>query len=334
MLVVDYDLVMVDPDNARHTGEELARMCRLFSKVGYIIILNQFNREVDFDFDLRMHRHPASHADLNIAARTIGQEGLWRPVASNGFKPWHWDDIEGVSNSRMTLAADLARTGLSGSIADHLGVPDAAILAMPDTTFEYLDKTSLGVDDFRRTTFLNFLRQQVEGKELPGMAEWNAERASCWAVSRTGKWLSRMLLGPQDILIDIPHLIDRLPFLMDPDFGDVQDPKSWHRLVHAGPEAISEPVRSHTRFADSMRWLGRATFWWPLIEEHEYVQDMRARFSLANLPNLVFAEDRSRFVDPKDAVEFRNDDPNRFRQRWVSPVPGLIYEPRRRLLEY
>jgi hypothetical protein len=330
VLVVDYDLVMVDPEAARHTGEELARLCRLFSDVGYIVILNQGNRTVDFD--LRMSTRPRSHADLNIASRTVGQHGLWRAGPANGFRPWIWDDVSAVVATRRQLAKKIADKSLEISIADLLEIPDVAISAMTDEAFEYLNQSAKSVEQFRRTTFIDFLGQQVESKEADGLIRNSPRRAATWAVARTAKWLSRQLLGPQEILVDVPHLIERLPFLMDPTFGPVTDPATWAKLPAAGIDAVIEPVRSATSFAASVEWFGKATFWWPLIDAHPAVRELRSTFSPSNVPSLVFAEDRSTFVNIEDASEFRNDHHNRFSLRWVKPVDGLIYEPRRRLL--
>eukprot|EP01012_Entosiphon_sulcatum_P031997 TRINITY_DN40730_c0_g1_i1.p1 TRINITY_DN40730_c0_g1~~TRINITY_DN40730_c0_g1_i1.p1 ORF type:complete len:403 (+),score=31.80 TRINITY_DN40730_c0_g1_i1:323-1531(+) len=334
VLVIDYDLVEVDAEFARHTGEELARLCRMFARVGYVIILNQYNRAVDFDFDLTMQRHPNSYGDLNISANTVGQQGLWQSFPENEFRPWHWDDIASVVKTRRTLADGLAEAGLNVSIADTIGIPNAAIDVMPDKTFEFLDRTRSTTAEFRQVTFHDFLKHEVEGKEVPGLEAWNKERAATWAVSRAAKWLSRMLLDPQEILVDVPHLIDRLPFLLDPEFGAAEDPATWANLPQAGPEAIVEPVRSAALFGQSHQWLGKATFWWPIVEQHEYVREQRPIADLSKLPYLVFAEDRSKFVEAKEATAFRSDDNGRYQQRWVSPVDGLRYEPRRRLLEY
>lgn len=331
VLVVDYDLVMFGDDNARHTGEELARLCRILADVGYVVVMNQYNRSAHFD--LRLSGHPNSYADVNVAAIAVDKPGLWRSVTVGDFKPWYWDSISDLIKSRRTLSLKLEDKGLDSSVIEFIGMPDEVLNALPDEVYEHLNRDGKTSDDLVATTFHQFLGQQIESKDIARLIMTKPGRAAALAVARTAKWLSRMVLGPQDLLVDIPHLLERLPFLMDPEFGDPADPAVWQRVPLAGLEAIVEPLRNECAFLESELWLGKACLWWPKLDRHESIRELRSKATVRSVPNIAFAEDRSIFVPIPEAEEFRSDYQGRYGRRWVKPFDGLEYEPRRRLLE-
>lgn len=332
VLVVDYDLVFLDDEHARHTGEEVARLCRLFSSCGYVVVMNQGNRTAHFD--LTLTGRPASYADLNVAAVAIGEPRLWMAEAASEFRPWYWDDIRAVVVSRRKLSeAVSAKQALAGPINQMLKIPAEAIAALSDDAFEYINPDARSAEEFEATTFATFLEHTTEGKWAKDLMETAPERAAGLAVSRLSKWLSRMVLGPQDVLVDVPHLIERMPFLMDPSFGDPRDPISWERLTSAGFEAVIEPIRTDCRFDASIDWIGKPALWWPLIDRHEWIEKGRGSFDLSEIPPLVFAEDTSSFIPLGEATEFRSKHHNRYARRFIKKFPDRIYEPTRRLLE-
>ncbi|MES3057312.1 hypothetical protein O6V14_16900 [Sphingomonas faeni] len=331
IILVDYDLEMYGDDKARHTGEELARMCRMVSNAGYIIVMNQFNRKAHFD--LRLTGKPNSYADLNISAATISQKGLWQSVEAGQFRPWIWDDIVKVVKSRRSLTSQLTEVGLDSSILEFLSMPPEVVEVMPDEAYEHLSRTGKTSTDLLSTTFRQFLSQQVESLDIDRLIRTSPQRAANLAVSRTAKWLSRMVVGPQDLLVDIPHLLERLPFLMNPEFGDPADPHVWQRVPMAGFNAIVEPLVADCAFAESEAWLGRQSLWWPKLDRHPLTAEMRTSAKIRSLSDVVFAEDRSIFIPYEEAEEFKSDFRNRFSRRWAKSQDGLEYEPKRRLLE-
>lgn len=333
VLVVDYDLVFVDDKEARHTGEELARLCRIFSTCKYIIVLNQGNRTMHFD--LTLGTRDRSYADLNIAALAVGQPSLWGEAESVTFRPWHWRNISLANKARETLAAEIARDGvLESSILDFIGMPDAAASAMSFAAFEFIGPDKKDIAELRTVTFSEFLCLSTEHRDLELLLIHNRHAAARVAVARLSKWLCRIVLGPQDVLVDVPHLLQRMPYLMSSEIGDPNNPESWARVVAEGERSIDSNLSSELWFERACEWIGRPALWWPNVDGDEYVAKLRADFDFANLPDLVFAEDVSSFIPADGAHEFRSDFTNRFGRRHVQRVDGLKYGPPARFLEF
>lgn len=331
VLVVDYDLVHVDDKNARHTGEEFARLARLYSSCGYIIVVNQFDRETQFDLTLK--GHPKSYGDVNVPATAVGLPALWSQAAQGEFYPWYWDDILSTLTHREELVEMLAQGDhLESSVLAFVGMPVEAAGRLSDTAYEFLDPSASDVEGLRRATFAEFLIRSTEHRDVERLLAKQRKRAAATAIARLSKWLSRMLLGPQDVLVDVPHLIQRMPFLLDPALGDLGDAATWDSAIAEGQEAICPEVRNDCSFVNAPLWMGRAAFWWSAIEAHPFVAEKRAVFDFTTMPDLVFAEDISRFVPFEEATEFRAGFHNLFDRRYVKRLEGNSYGPTRRFV--
>lgn len=329
VLVVDYDLVLIDAKKARHTGEEFARLGRLYSDVRYIIVMNQGNSSIDFD--LTMTGRPQSYADLNIPSKTVGTPALWRSVGAGEFCPWQWDEIDAITSGRKSLVDDLAKEGgLSNSILDYVECPDDVIALLSDAAYEFLDPSADTPGDLKAVTFDAFLHRTTEHKDVAGLIEHRRRRATSVAVARLGKWLSRMLLGPQEVLVDVPHLLQRCPFLLNPEAGSVEDPATWNKALKMGLGAIAEPIHE-CAFLKSPQWIGRESFWWPMVTNHRFFEEIRAKFDYAKTADVVFAEDISLFIPFNEAREYRAGFHNQYDNRYIKGVDGVQYGPSRRL---
>ena len=93
ILVIDYDLLHVDENNAQYTGEGLGRLARMFTDCSVVVILNQYPQA---QFDLRLRGNLESHADLNVDAELVGTPGLWQDAPWEGFRPWKWQTLLGA----------------------------------------------------------------------------------------------------------------------------------------------------------------------------------------------------------------------------------------------
>ncbi len=331
VLVVDYDLTMIDSTKARHTGEELARLTRLYSNVGYVIVTNQGNRS--FDFDLTLLGKPRSYADLNIPAETLRAAGLWSLAAEGDFNPWGWDDIPATIAARASLTDELSRNGmLDANILDYLEIPSPAVAAFDDDVYEFLNPEARDEAELRRKcTFRAFLQATTEKKALDRVLADDVRQASIVAISRLSKCFSRLLLGPQSVLVDVPHLLERYPFLMAKAYGDPADVAAWAGVPAAGLAALDAEVAKDCAFQGASRWIGKEALWWPLVEQHASVSALRAEFKLEKVADVAFAEDVSAFIPFEDATEFRAAFHNRFDRRYVQLVEGYQYGPSRRL---
>lgn len=328
VVVVDFDLVIFDAANARHTGEEVARLCRLYSQVGYIIVLNQGNRSSDFD--LTMVGRPKSYADLNIPAKAVKLPGLWSAAPIGAFNPWDWDDIESTIKSRRKLVRFVA-DNIGASILETLQVPDEAIGAFSDEAYEFIDPSAADAASLRKVTFEDFLTRLSVHKDAAILLQGEQLQAAEVAVARIAKWLSRLLLGPQNVLVDVPHLLQRQPSLINTSLGSAEDIAVWNNAI-GRDDAVDAEVTESSAFADSQSWLGTQAYWWPLVESHEKATELRMNFDFSKAADVVFAEDVSLFIKFDDAKEFRAAFHNRFDRRYIAKLAEIEYGPTRRMI--
>ena len=328
VMVVDFDLVVFDAANARHTGEEVARLCRLYSRVGYIIVLNQGNRSSDFD--LTMVGRPKSYADLNIPAKTVKRSGLWSLASPGEFNPWDWDEIHSTIAARRALVVSVAEN-LNAGVIETLKIPDQVISAFSDEAYEFIDPSAADPAKLLGVTFADFLKRLSVHKDVETLIAEDSTQAAEVAVARIAKWLSRLLLGPQDILVDVPHLLQRQPSLMSSAAGDPVDANCWNKVIGRS-DAIDPGVADASVFIDSPAWLGTQAYWWPLVESSEQATQLRSGFDFSKVADVVFAEDTSQFIPFTEAKEFRASFHNRFDRRYIAKLPGIEYGPTRRLV--
>jgi hypothetical protein len=114
-------------------------------------------------------------------------------------------------------------------------------------------------------------------------------------------WLRRDLIGPQDILLDPPHLQMRAAL----DEKEAPDAQSWNATAQSREAPFGlmptayDAVYSKHRFAHS-EWLPYPGFWWPAIERDEAFLALREKYHVRSL--LVFCEDTRRFQEAGSAT--------------------------------
>jgi hypothetical protein len=140
-----------------------------------------------------------------------------------------------------------------------------------------------------------------------------------------------MLLGPQEVLVDIPHLLQRCPFLMAPNLGSPSDISTWNAIIEAGLGALADEVKG-CAFGDALKWIGRPAVWWSEVVSHPFFESARTAFNFSEVADAVFAEDTSRYIPFANATEFRAGFHNQFDNRYLERVGGVEYGPSRRLV--
>lgn len=322
ILVIDYDLLHIDQDNAQYTGEGLGRLSRMFSDCAVVVVLNQYP---DAQFDLRLRGHLQSHADLNLDAELIGTPGLWQDPPWEGYRPWMWQTLfRAVETQRQREA--LIDKAFDCSIVDTLGmqVDDASRLS--DTAFGLLAPTANTYEDLRKVTFRSLLTNISDGRDARAISKSNRKAAVRVASARIGKWLEREVLGGQDVLVDLPHLVQRFPFLLADKMESLE---AWNQAIHC-LDTFRDTLDDECLFAHGA-FLSKPAIWTRRFQEVENIREMRASFDFASVPSFVFAEDRSAFVHLSDAVEFRAGFHNAFDRRFIFPDERIRYAPQRRL---
>ena len=322
ILIIDYDLIHVDDARAHHTGEGIGRLARMYSDCAVIVVFNQFSQ---FDFDLSLRGHLASHADLNLTVELLDKPGLWTEPPWQGFRPWSWQTLSKAVESQRARETTFRRS-LDTSIVDTFGIEAEDALGMSDSAIGFIAPEARNFDELRAMTFRSFVSMTAgrDGKSLLSSDESAAVR---FGAARIGKWLDREVLGPQDVLIDVPHLLQRFPFLLGEKMEDVE---AWNATIHQ--------TNCLRKYIDDSYWfepagcLSKPAVWVRRLEADPEFRKQRADFSNYSLvPDVVFMEDCSVFEDISLGKEFRAGFHNSFDRRHVRQCPGVRYGPQRRL---
>jgi hypothetical protein len=220
---------------------------------------------------------------------------------------------------------------------DHLRVPIVETLdlsepnasKLSDTAFGFLAPKAIGFEGLAGTTFADFVcgnSAAVNARDGEKVLERDPAAAARIAASRIFKWLEREVLGPQDVLVDISHLLQRAPYLL---MGDIRDPSVWASAASGDRSVVSHLVPSDAWFA-AEDWLIRPAVWWERVERLPEVREARAKFDFGVVPDLVFLEDASCFGQLGEATEFRAGFHNAFDRRYVAKFGDVTYAPQRR----
>ena len=344
ILILDYDLLYVDQRHARHTGESLARLARTFSNVRLrnekepvvsptaqvVVVVNQFQ---DAQFDLSLRGHVTSHADFNLDAALLDEPGLWadlRKLHHRGgspwaeFRPWHWQTLFHAADTQAARQ-DWVHRNWREPIVGALGMRDDDVARLTDTAFGFIAPKSKDGEELQKRTFEDFARSPGSGAN--GAALVDQRIASRFVGARIGKWLERLVLGPQDALIDLPHLVQRFPFLLG---NDVKELEAWNAVIHDS-EFVKGQLPEKCLFEPS-DILSRPAVWSHRFENDEDVRERCRSFDFADVPAFVFLEDTSSFAPIKEATQFRAGHHNAFDRRFVKYLSeDYTYAPQRRL---
>lgn len=301
ILIVDYDLFK----STETTGEEVAYLARCFSECGTIVAVNQFVRE-GFTFDLTLLGHPDSFADVNLLANQISEPGLWRTPWA-GFRPWYWPLLPRAVEAFEQRVLEL-EGNLDQEILEFLEIPPEVIEIFPVGAVEFISKAD--------ATFRSFVEES--GKALRGRRERVAsdKAVARIAAARLSKWLERLVLPGQNILVDAAHLLERYPSLFKGD--SLEKLIGWpevHELVTPGESIVDIAKIEPYRFKRNA-WLSRTAWYWPLVSECEQISEVLDPW--APRPLLAFCEDTSRYVHPDQATEFVAKVDSPFVRRFVS----------------
>jgi hypothetical protein len=214
------------------------------------------------------------------------------------------------------------------SLAESSPIPIWEVIGFPVNVFETLPRSTAeflgrGAEP-AETTFRRFVAES--GNSLRPK---DAENASDDVVARVGaariaKWLERLVLPGQDILVDAPHLVWRFPTLLAGDVGEIE---TWNRTARlANYEALGLTTEVIEPFhAKKAHWLSRPAWFWNDLRECEEIAEVREPWKV-NAPEWVFCEDASRFcMEPYK--EFVADTESPYARRFVKEFGGVDYVP-------
>lgn len=322
VVVIDYDLREKLPGA---TGERISYLARCYSRCGFILGLNQFERFPTFDLTLR--GHPESFADLNLHDSMLAFRGLWATDKWEDFRPWAWPLVPRMAGSLEQRVSDVAANGTAGILKTlGLAAEEAPLLSRQVASF--LGGTARA----ENVTFDQFVRESGHG--LRGADRAGPSARARIAASRVSKWLERLVLPGQDVLVDAPHIAARFPSLLRASDAA----KAWS-------ETATIPKRATSRISVNLdaktiaahiyphnHWVSRPVWYWAAVSGEPEVQEVADPWAVTT-ERYVFCEDSSRFHVPKDARPFQPGGPTTFIKRFVerkrpaSSPPGLRYLP-------
>ena len=355
IVIIDNNLAALEIEGTRLTAEAVAGFVRAFTGAHYIVSLNK-NPEVDFDLRYLVGDYQ-TQADLALNADHLSNPALWTgnpKDTKDGFLPWYWPALNYVSKKRLEQVKFVKRN-MRSAILDTLSFRGRAVdylsrHAVGALSSEVSDPTDGESDDrsVERTTFVEFFLDSCRSLPVRVERERIAEAASAGSknaveiIARVvsaeiDKWIRRDVLGPQDVLVDIPHLLMRMPFVLG---GGVCDIDQWDgAMTDTEPpfgmdREIYENHISDIKFMHDV-WVKSPCFWWPDLKTNEALNDL---FFAAGdeWPDAVFCEDISLFrtvtqnegeFGPKEfAAEFEGS----WSRRYVARLPDWKYAPRSR----
>jgi len=316
IFIIDFDLMKTHPFL---TGEEAAYLLRCYSRCGLIIGLNleSGRRVLPSYFDLTLRGHPDSFCDLNIDAAQLDNPGLWTNIR-NGFRPWHWPQIPDY--------LDLLEKKIS-CVLDNPAKPivqllqfDGILQLFPSSALQFLGGKPAEV------TFKQFVVNSGNG--LRGKDKTTDEMIARIAAARVSKWLERLILPGQDILVDAPHLVSRFPSLLK---GDQRDLAIWNKITELSSNVGSLPlmlekIESFT-FKENY-WLSRPAWFWNNLYTNDRILEVANPFKKIET-EFVFCEDSSTFERKENCREFYATIDSPYNQRYIHarPFQDVDYAP-------
>ena len=247
ILIVDNDLFELE-NFSDFSAEMVANRARVYTTCGCIVVLN---RSPDLDFDLSLVGHSDSKADLHINDRFIADDGLWLTCPKEGrtFRPWHWPLLRAAAKLYKSRVDQLREFLMSHErdmpILDYFGFAEDAKNRLSRSARAFLHPSRRAEE----VSFYDFLAGNARAVDVKDgtkiIGKRDNDRVAQICAHRISKLLDRLILGPQDVLIDLPHLVERLPFLIPPD--QRESPDFWSsmaRLEDAPSQQLVEDISS------------------------------------------------------------------------------------------
>ncbi|MHB0803955.1 hypothetical protein [Stutzerimonas nitrititolerans] len=341
LLIVDYDLLGLDSDNqsAWSTGAEVAYAARLMSRVGPIVVVNQYGTN---SFDLTMRRASPSYADLDLGSKHITSPGLWKDSNFEGFRPWHWPNLNKES-LRFNELSQFVQENLDSSVIRTIGLELSDFDSPQYISPELLARLGLSRDG--EMTFRELLLgfEKENGRRQPNpisvfnILEKDAELVQNMpddVLSRLGAavlshWIERLILPNQELIADAPHLAYQYPWVV----RHYDNPEAWAQL--ASLDQAKGLIDEIEKYRVQPTCLASRPVYWSEKIKREI--KLPLDFSMQNIPDIAFCEDASIFKEKSSCTAFPSDLQSFDRERWViddlvSGGETVNYEPQAYLL--
>jgi len=319
IFIIDFDLVYFS-DKSFLTGENISYITRCFSKCGLIIGLNQYMHSHENVFDLTLKGHPESYCDINIGSSQLDNDSLWGEEVTS-FRPWYWPNLLKSVEDFTQRTKDVI-TNPQSPICEVLGlkkVVDTFPRAISDFLGNELDKLSF-------EEFVIKSGNGLQGRDTKA----TDEMVGRIAAARITKWLERLVLPGQGILVDAPHLVSRYPSLLEESPTKIE---AWNRTTKFERH---DNLGLHHKKIEKFRfkkdyWLSRPVWFWDSISEYSEIEEVSEPWEKIE-SDYVFCEDISCFQKRQDCKMFVAKLDSPYVRRFVRRLSGVDYRPGIRLL--
>ena len=337
----DVDILIVDNDlfDMPHlndlSAETVANRVGVYTDCASIVVLNL---NPDIDFDLRLLGHPESKADVHINDGFVADPGLWHtcPRKGGAFRPWDWPML---SKARVLHGSRVDEvTELLGSdegdmpILDFLGFGPSSRIRLSRSARAFLHPVKRAED----VSFRDFIDgnemavSRIDGQQIVKRGDSAIIARVC--ARRIATWLARYALGPQDVLVDLPHVVENMPFVVPVEEQESAD--FWSSCAGLGDAPVWLVDQLDISIFEKEGWLDRPAFWADGLESEENVAKLLGA-PKSNPQSLVFCEDASCFFPAADCDQFvaaYNSMTDRRFVRWLDDErTGRRYGPQSRL---
>lgn len=317
VFIVEYDLFNAPGGKDLLTGERVSYLARCFSRCDFIIGVNQFGEN---PFDLTLRGHPESYADLNVGADQLDNPGLWSDQ-KKAFRPWYWPVIPRYLKSYEERVRD-AEDHLNEPISRILGL-EGVMKSIPRSALRYLGKIP------SKLTFREFVLKSGNGLKRKDKKMEDHVIAKI-AAARIAKWLERLVLPGQDVLVDAPHLVYRYPSLLHDAEANCLNIAAWNRTAAFDireTAAIDYHKISDFKFEKS-QWLTRDAWNWNGVSSYQKIEEVSSPWKREEV-DFRFCEDISSFRRRKDCAEFVIDSDSPYNIRFLRKkrFPEVDYVP-------
>lgn len=357
----DFDIVILDNNlahlastGARLTAEAIIGNIRAFTSAPYVISLNK-NSELDFDLRFLVGDYD-TRADVALNTRHLANPALWtgdKASAKDGFLPWYWPRLE-KAPTRRREQIEFVKNNLDESVLTTLGFNDDEISFLSGHALGALSPKGHQYENLspKDITFRHVfiardrsLPVQREREELSkaqkagngSIGEIIGEIIARTVAADIDFWFRRDVIGPQEPLVDVPHLLMRFPFLLGDRANNINE---WNKSASAD----SAPYRFEQELYDKhlaereykhTLWVPTPCFSWVKLKGDEDLNEYFFSAEAGQWADVVFCEDRSLFLervrDNDSPVEFPAEFEGSWTHRYVSLIEGVEYSPRTQL---
>jgi hypothetical protein len=323
LFIVDYDLIRAKGEDYL-TGEHIAYLARCYSRCGVVVGLNQFHRSPTFDLTLRPQLD--SFADFNVSTDDLKNSGLWTDGPWKGYRPWAWPVLPTFVELMRQRVRDVESVDTTTCVVEFLEFPRSAIERLPTSSLELLGGSGSKPESATLRDVLLAPVLGLRGKEASRRKLSPSQDARIIAA-RLSAWLN-MILAPQDVLVDAPHLAERCPSTVGSKVTITALSKT---TIQQGQQfaGLKNKDLSKTRLRKTF-WYDRPVWFWTEIERNRLLPELKDPWKFTR-SDYVFCEDSSSFKKRSAGKSFQSDLLSPYRTRYVGSITGVDYQPAHRL---